>query len=102
MKKPDIITQRWMRDASDEWAVSQGCWFNEKRGKFTVDWLRDYLVLYEGEDAGKPFECFDWQYEATMRLFGWVRKCPDWGGERRRFKKASIWVAKKNKKSPLR
>lgn len=97
---PDIATQRWMRDASDELAVRNGCWFNEKRGQFVVDWLYDYLRLYEGDCAGQPFECKDWQYEATMRLFGWVRNPGDWGRVVRRFRKASIWVAKKNKKSP--
>ena len=89
-----------MRDASDELAVFNGCWFDERRGQFVVDWLYDYLRLYEGEDAGKPFECRDWQYEATMRLFGWTRKSEEWCRTIRRFRKAIIFVAKKNKKSP--
>ena len=42
----------------------------------------------------------DWQYECTMRVFGWVT----WSDHRkkwlRRFREASIWVSKKNKKSP--
>ncbi len=94
------MTKRWMRDASDELAVRNGCWMDEKRGQFVVDWLYDYLRLYEGECAGQPFECKDWQYEATMRLFGWQRKSAEWGRNIRRFRDASIWVAKKNKKSP--
>jgi phage terminase large subunit-like protein len=89
-----------MRDASDELAVRNGCWFDEARGQFVVDWMRDYLRLYEGDCAGQPFECKDWQYEATMRLFGWVRQSEDWGKVIRRFRKASIWLAKKGKKSP--
>lgn len=97
----DKQTKRWIRDESDEYAAHIGYKFNEERGQFVVDWLRDYLVLYEGDAAGQPFECHDWQYEATMRLFGWViPNCPDWGGERRRFKKAIIFIPKKNKKSP--
>lgn len=98
--KPDAVTKRWMRDASDELAVRNGCWFDEDRAKFVVEWLHDYLVLYEGDCAGQPFECKDWQYEATMRLFGWVRKDEDRGFTVRRFRKASIWIPKKNKKSP--
>lgn len=98
--KPDKVTQMWMRDASDDLAVRNGCWLDEGRGQFVVDWLSDYLVLYEGECAGQPFECKDWQYEATMRLFGWVRKDEDRGFTVRRFRKASIWIPKKNKKSP--
>jgi phage terminase large subunit-like protein len=90
-----------MRDASDERAVRAGCWFDEERGQFAVDWMRDYLRLYEGESAGQPFECCkDWQYDAVMRLFGWVRGSEDWGRVIRRFRKASWWIAKKNKKSP--
>lgn len=98
---PDIVTQRWMRDASDELAVREGCWFDEGRGQFAVDWMYDYLRLYEGECAGQPFECCnDWQYDAVMRLFGWVRQSEDWGRVIRRFRKASWWISKKNKKSP--
>lgn len=98
--KPDAVTKRWMRDASDELAVRNGCWFDESRGQFVVDWMYDYLRLYEGEAAGQPFECKDWQYEATMRLFGWVRNSDDWGRVVRRFRKAIVFIAKKNKKSP--
>src|SRR5687767_9814294 len=99
--KPDPVTKRWMRDASDELAVRNGCWFDEDRGQFVVDWLYDYLRLYEGEDAGKPFECkHDWQYETTMRLFGWVRHSEEWGRDIRRFRKGVVFIPKKNKKSP--
>lgn len=42
----------------------------------------------------------DWQYECTMRLFGWVRHSAKWKREIRRFRQGSIWVSKKNKKSP--
>lgn len=98
--QPDKLTKRWMRDASDELAVYNGCWFDERRGQFVVDWLRDYLVLYEGECAGQPFECKDWQYEFVMRLFGWVYESEEWARTIRRFRKSITFIAKKNKKSP--
>ena len=44
----------------------------------------------------------DWQYECVMRLFGWVHEI-DWRGQKqwvRRFRRASWFVPKKNKKSP--
>lgn len=47
--------------------------------------------------AGVP--C-DWQYECIARVFGWTRFSSRWQREIRRFTRASIWVAKKNKKSP--
>jgi phage terminase large subunit-like protein len=107
--KPDPVTAKWMRDASDELAVRNGCWFDEERGKFVVNWFRDYLRFYEGECAGKPFELdparggMEWQYELVMRLFGWVQQSgpEDWNRTIRRFKRLSLWAAKKNGKSPL-
>ena len=53
-----------------------------------------YMDLF---DAGEP--C-DWQYECTMRLFGWERYSKRWERWVRRFREAVIVVAKKNKKSP--
>jgi len=96
----DDITRRWTLNASDEHAVAAGYRFDEERGMFVVDWLHDHLCLYEGEWAGQPFDCVDWQYDATMRMFGWVKFSERWGREIRRFRQASVWVPKKNKKSP--
>lgn len=42
----------------------------------------------------------DWQYECTMRMFGWQKFSPRWQRLIRRFRQASIWIGKKNKKSP--
>jgi phage terminase large subunit-like protein len=42
----------------------------------------------------------DWQYECMMRLFGWVRNSQRWNRVVRRFTGASIWIPKKQKKSP--
>lgn len=96
----DRVTKRWIRNESDERAAAAGYRFDESRGLFVVNWLQDYLILYEGECAGEPFVCHDWQYDDTMRLFGWVRYSERWKRFVRRFHKAFIMVAKKNKKSP--
>lgn len=42
----------------------------------------------------------DWQYECTMRLFGWARWSERWGRDIRRFNAASVWIPKKQKKTP--
>jgi phage terminase large subunit-like protein len=42
----------------------------------------------------------DWQYDVFMRLFGWAKHSDHWAREVRRFRKASVWCAKKSKKSP--
>lgn len=68
--------------------------------------MEHYLKLYEGEFAGQPFECRDWQGECFRRMFGWIRRDEDWsrllGKETwvRRFNQAVIFIPKKNKKSP--
>lgn len=98
--KIDAVTKRWIRNASDERAASNGCRFDEVRGQHVIDFCERYLRLYEGEHAGQPLVPRDWQREVLMRLFGWVKPSEFWGREIRRFRKASIWVPKKNKKSP--
>lgn len=99
-KAPDRVTRKWTRNESDTRAVKAGCRFDEGRAGHAVDWVQRYCRLYEGEDAGKLLELKDWQLDATMRLFGWVKWSDDWGREVRRFTRASVWVPKKNKKSP--
>jgi len=143
----DAVTQRWMRNPSDDLAVAKGCTFDEERASYAVWWIERYCRLYEGVE-GDPLilwgchECeqaphvmedwflpdgetvnpevlavfeeraiqhckcvkaghfIDWQYDAFMRLFGWVRWSNKWERLIRRFKQLSAWMAKKNKKSP--
>lgn len=135
----DQVTRLWMRNRSDELAVSNGCWFDVERAAWTVWWIERYCRLYEGEWAGENMlirsgcqsvdsqilddwsdggmeasierACKyadwiaagnrgDWQYECFMRLFGWVRHSTRWNRTVRRFRRASIWIPKKQKKSP--
>lgn len=95
------MTKRWIRNASDEFAVSQGCWFDEKRATDVVDWIQSYCCLYEGvPKAGEPMVLSDWQLDCTLRIFGWVCESSEWNRVVRRFRKVGIWVPKKNKKTP--
>jgi phage terminase large subunit-like protein len=96
----DRATKKWIRNASDEKAAQSGCRFDESRGRFVVEWIERYCRLYEGEWAGQQMKLSDWQLDCTLRLFGWVRHSKKWNRLVRRFRAASIWVAKKNKKSP--
>lgn len=41
-----------------------------------------------------------WQYDFIMRLFGWMRQDEEIGRPVRRFRKADLWIPKKNAKSP--
>jgi len=100
MKAIDRETKKWIRNASDEKAARNGCRFDPERGQFVVEWIEKYLRLYEGELAGDPMLLRDWQLEATLCLFGWVRWSDRWNRMVRRYTKASIWIPKKNGKSP--
>lgn len=96
----DEVTKRWTLCAADERAVANGCTFDEERAEYVVNWIERYCHLYEGETAGQLMTLDDWQREVTMRLFGWVKLSEDWGRRVRRFRRAGIWIPKKNGKSP--
>jgi hypothetical protein len=98
--KIDAVTKRWMRNASDERAVRNGCTFDEERGNHVCDFITQNLRLYEGEQAGQLFPMIPWEHECLMRIYGWVRFSPDCGRSVRRFTKAGVWLPKKQGKSP--
>jgi len=94
---PDLTTQRWTRNAADEYAVSRGCRFDERRADHVVEFFRRYLRHSKGEWAGKPFELIDWQRDQLIKpLFGWVN---DEGN--RRFNTSVTLIPKKNGKSTI-
>ena len=59
--------------------------------------IRRLHAYSEAFRAGRPY---DWQYEILARLFGWVQFSEHWQRMVRRFRKGSVWVPKKSKKSP--
>lgn len=66
--------------------------------EFDEEWAAARAAEYNAcANAG---DLCDWQYECTMRFFGWRVQSPRWNRPIRRFKKASVWVSKKSKKSP--
>ena len=98
--KTDTITKKWIRNAADERAVDRGAYIDETRAQHIIDFCESHLCLYEGEYAGQPVRLMDWQIELFYRMFGWVIPSKDWGRTIRRFKTTSLWVPKKNGKSP--
>lgn len=136
----DDLTARMITNASDEYAVSQGCFFSLEAAAWAVWWIQRHCVLYEGEDAGKPVlmrcgnpeidqvideeweeggkeksiqrlydyldwrdsepDLIDWQYDCTIHVFGWQRKSERWNRNVRRFTQSSVWIPKKEKKTP--
>jgi phage terminase large subunit-like protein len=84
----------WIRDRQDVAAVLEGgCEFSPEAAQHAIDFFK-YLRHSKGEWAGQPFTLLDWQLDFTMRLFGWQR--PD---GTRRYRRAGLWVPKKNGKS---
>lgn len=81
----------------DERAVAEGCTLDLAKAERVREFLRRFLRHSKGQWAGKPFELLDWQWERIVKpLYGWVR--PD---GTRRFRRAGIWIPKKNGKSTL-
>jgi len=102
----DHTTRDWIRNESDQRAARAGCRVDLSRaaneyGTGILDFIEGHLRLYEGEFAGELVALMDWQRDFLTRLFCWVRWSDHWGREVRRFRKASLWVPKKNGKSPL-
>lgn len=94
---PDSTSARWVRNANDERAVAVGCTFREAKAAAVIDFFATILKHSKGEWAGKPFELLPWQRDDIIYpLFGWER--PD---GTRRFRRAGVWVPKKNGKSTI-
>lgn len=91
-------TNHWTRTPADDRAVANGCYFDEPAALKVRKFFHDILRHSKGTDfAGKPFELLDWQWESFIGpLFGWKRK-----DGTRRYRRASVWVSKKNGKSSL-
>jgi phage terminase large subunit-like protein len=85
--------------------VLRGCHQCHGDPDVPAEWNDETAALYRAR-ADRHCACVaaghfvDWQYDVVMRLFGWVKQSSRWKREVRRFREASIWVAKKNKKSP--
>lgn len=93
----DRHTELWTRSPADERAVAAGCRFDPAAADRVREFFRLFLRHSKGEWAGKPFELLPWQWEGVVApLFGWKR--PD---GTRRFRRAGVWVPKKNGKSAL-
>jgi phage terminase large subunit-like protein len=87
----------WVRSASDEKAVADGCAFDARAADRVRRFFRLFLRHSKGEWAGKSFELLEWQWRDVIGpLFGWKRS-----DGTRRFRRGYIEVPKKNGKSTL-
>lgn len=90
------VPKKWIRNASDEDAIRQGCYFDPRDGEDVCDWIEEFCRQSKGEFEGEPMTLLPWQRDLIMRMHGW--KQPD---GRRRFTTVHVEIPKKNGKSTL-
>jgi len=91
------VEDKWIRTASDEAAIDEGCWFDASAGLWTCSWIEQHCRLSKGKKfAGKRMILLPWMREYIMPLFSWKR--PD---GTRRFTESLLFIAKKNAKTTL-
>ena len=84
----------------DPWQSAGDAWFDRKAAVKALAFFHEKLRHVEGAVAGKPFKLERWQVAIVANLFGWQRV--DAAGRTvRRFRKAFIYVPRKNGKTPL-
>lgn len=97
---PKPVPQKWIRNKADQQAIENGCWFDIERGKFAVEWIETNCIICEGVPEPVQMKLFPFWKDAIMRIFSWVR----WDSDRelivRRFRKAVVFIGKKNAKTP--
>jgi phage terminase large subunit-like protein len=72
-------------------------WYDERAASKAARFFPEHLVFSEGEWAGKPFVLEPWEEHDIIRpLFGWKR-----ADGTRRYRRAFVWVARKNGKTEL-
>lgn len=72
-------------------------WYDERTADRAASFFPNHLVFSEGEWAGKPFVLEPWEEDDIIRpLFGWKRS-----DGTRRYRRAFVWVARKNGKTEL-
>jgi phage terminase large subunit-like protein len=72
-------------------------WYDVDAADKAVRFFAEHLVFSEGEWAGKPFILEAWEEHDIVRpFFGWKR-----ADGTRRYRRAFVWVARKNGKTEL-
>lgn len=96
---------KWVRqgpgEEADERAMLAGCWVDQHRIDHWLQFADDYGILTEGAWAGKKFRLLDWQVTCSGRVFGWVKRSPEWGFDVRRFRFWYEELPKKQGKTPF-
>lgn len=103
-KRPKV-TKPWRKllcslPGYDPFLQADGCWFDAEKASYYIDFIETCCTHIEGVLAGKPFLLELWQKAIVGNLFGWYKQ--DFLNRTvRRYRKAFIYVARKNGKSPM-
>lgn len=101
MADPIIPPDEYICNRGDEKAIEAGARWDEERGLHFIDTVESNFRLYEGNRfAGELVKLMPWQRHYFMRMFSWVVYSEFLGRWIRRFRRARLWVPKKNGKSP--
>lgn len=85
----------FVRNKSDEFAIANGCYYDEEAGQKVVDFIEEICVLVD--KGGIPFILEEWQKDDLIRpLYGWKRK-----NGKRRFNTAFIFISRGAGKTAL-
>ena len=72
----------------------EGYTFDQERADRVCGFLESVVTMTEGRWAGKPMQLMPWQREFIESVYGWVDSTGN-----RRYRRAALWVSKKNGKS---
>lgn len=104
-KKRSLVPKRW-RDiicaipGYDPFYNIEECFFDAETAQYYIDFIETCCTHIEGALAGKPFILELWEKAIIANLFGWYKK--DFLGRTvRRYRKAFIYIPRKNGKTPL-
>lgn len=84
----------------DPVATAGDAWFDHRAARRVLEWFPRALRHVEGDTSGQPFTLRPWQAAILGNLFGWLRYDAR-GRIVRRYRKALLYVPRKNGKTPL-
>ena len=91
-----LAVQRFERDLKKSEETDWPYKFNPKKAQIFLDFT-EHLKQYKDQWAGKPLKLEPWQVFVFGNVYGWVHKQTN----KRRFRKALVFVARKNGKSTM-
>jgi len=84
----------------DPFAQAGESWFEAERAQYYIDFIEQCCTHIEGALAGQPFIMENWERAIVANLFGW-QKSDFLGRMVRRYRKAFLYMPRKQGKTPL-